>query len=100
MYGSVRSSTGQEPVEFAYIHLEEVRRTAISDIQGHFKLLQVPAGHHTIHITRIGFEPLLQVIDLTAGDSLNLELVMRPETIEAGQLTIEADRMVGSALGV
>jgi iron complex outermembrane recepter protein len=100
VYGSVRSSTGQEPVEFAYIHLEEVRRTAISDIQGHFKLLQVPAGHHTIHITRIGFEPLLQVIDLTAGDSLNLELVMRPETIEAGQLTIEADRLVGSALGV
>ncbi|MDA0684914.1 MAG: TonB-dependent receptor [Bacteroidetes bacterium] len=98
--GRVLSSRDREPVEFALIHLEEIRRTAQADMEGAFKLEGVPAGHYTIHVTRIGFHPLSQVLDLTEGERLVVQLLMESETITIGQVTVESDRATGSALGV
>ena len=98
--GILLSEQDSTPVEFALVVLDEVHRSAMSDMDGRFVFDGIPAGHHTLHATRIGFEPLTVVFDLAGQDTLRVTYRMRSEIIDAGGITVEADRSVGQSVGV
>ena len=98
--GQLLSTQDNHPVEFALIFLDEVHRSAMSDVQGRFRLPGIPTGHHTLQASRIGFKPLTRVIDVAGEDTLRLTFHMIPDVLEVDELIVEGDRAVGSSEGV
>ncbi len=83
--GKIYDSENNEPVSFAYIHLEELNRTAISDIEGLFDLTNVPAGNYTLSIHRIGYKTQKREVKVTENVTLIIQLtasILSSETIE------------------
>ncbi|MDA0875468.1 MAG: TonB-dependent receptor [Bacteroidetes bacterium] len=98
--GQLLSTQDNHPVEFALVFMDEVRRSSMSDVQGRFRFENIPAGHHTFHATRIGFQPLTQVLDVESGDTLRLVLHMVPDIIEVDEVVVESNRVIGESEGV
>jgi len=98
--GTLLSTQDNHPVEFALVFLDEVHRSAMSDTRGRFFFDGIPAGHHTLHATRIGFQPLTVVIDLEGQDTLRVIYHMSPDIIEADEVIVEGSRGVGESIGV
>ena len=98
--GTLLSTQDNHPVEFALVFLDEVHRSAMTDAQGRFFFDGIPAGHHTFHATRIGFEPFTAVFDLDGQDTLRVTYHMTPEVIEADEVIVEGNRNVGQSVGV
>ena len=98
--GQLLSTQDNHPVEFALVFMDEVRRSAMSDVQGRFRFENIPAGHHTLHATRIGFHPLTHVFDLTTEDTLRLTLYMQSDVLEVDEIVIQGARTIGESEGV
>lgn len=83
--GSISDRETNEPIPFAYVHLEELNRTTISNIDGIFELKNIPEGNYTVSVHRIGFKTQKRKVDLTENLSINIELspsILTSETIE------------------
>ncbi|NBW93598.1 MAG: TonB-dependent receptor, partial [Bacteroidetes bacterium] len=96
--GEIRSTNDNHPVEFALVFLDEIRRSATSDIQGRFTIPNVPPGQHTLHVSRIGFERLLRVIDVPEEDTMRIRLFMDPEVIAHDEIVVQGARSVGESI--
>ncbi len=83
--GSITDKETSEPVSFAYIHLEELNRTAASDVDGLFEIKNIPEGSYTLSIHRIGYKTQKRKIELNGNLEINIELtqtLLTSETIE------------------
>ncbi|MGB1375475.1 MAG: TonB-dependent receptor [Rhodothermales bacterium] len=96
--GSIRSTNDNHPVEFALVFLEEIRRSATSDVLGIFRIANVPDGPHSVQISRIGYENLTRVIDVSDEDTLRITFFMDPEVIVHDEVVVQGDRSVGEAI--
>ena len=54
--GQVVDKNTQQPIEFATIYLEELKRGAISDIDGNFEIEKLCAGDYHMVVSHIGCE--------------------------------------------
>src|SRR4051812_26135011 len=61
-------------VNFMLLGLGEVK----TDSAGSFRFVQLPAGSLIFRVTRIGYTPLMKMLELNDGDSLHLDIIMRP----------------------
>ena len=83
--GLITDKEDNDPVSFAYIHLEELNRTTASDVDGLFELKNVPAGSYTLSIHRIGYKTQKRKIELNDDLQLSIKLtqtLLTSETIE------------------
>lgn len=87
--GTISDKENSEPIPFAYVHLEELNRTTISNIDGIFELKNIPAGNYTVSFHRIGFKTQKRKVDLV--ESLHLYIQLTPSI-----LTSEIIEVVGS----
>jgi len=86
--GTIRDTNGTA-VPLARLSLNGVG--GLSDSAGHFLLGGLPAGTGTLSVRRIGFQPLDIALDLAAGrtDSLRVVLAILPQ--ELAGVTTESD---------
>jgi iron complex outermembrane receptor protein len=96
--GDIRSTNDNHPVEFALVFLDEIRRSAMTDVQGKFQIPNVPDGTHTIQVSRIGFTGLVREISVSGEDTLRITLHMSPEVIVHDELVVQGDRSVGESI--
>ncbi len=82
--GFVIDSETEEPIPFAYIHLEEINRTSTTDRHGYFKIHNVPEGRYTLYVHRIGYSTKTQRVDVLQGEETNLTVKLN-ETVLTGQ---------------
>src|ERR1051325_1420098 len=61
-----------------------------SDSAGHFRLTDVPVGSVIFKVTRIGFAPIMKVLQTREGDSLHLDIMMRSAATELEAMRIRA----------
>ena len=45
LMGQVIDRETKEPVAYAYLHIEELNRTAVADANGNYEIKNVPAGN-------------------------------------------------------
>jgi iron complex outermembrane receptor protein len=100
--GEIRDAQTREPVPFAYVHLQEINRTATADKDGIFLFQNVPAGTYTLSIHRIGYQTFtsqIQIEDMEE-DSDPVFFLLNPESVVSEEITVtgEADRVSGSRL--
>ncbi|MDZ7756432.1 TonB-dependent receptor [Rhodohalobacter sp.] len=66
--GTVTDAETGEPVSFAYVHIEELNRTAVADNDGYYELKNIPAGNFTLTIHRIGYRTQTKEIAIKEAD--------------------------------
>lgn len=64
----------------ATIEIKTLSRKTVSDETGKYKLLGLPDGDYTVTITYIGFKKLDEKATITNGSTVELNIVMSPET--------------------
>jgi len=98
--GTVVDSENGEGVPFAYLHLEEINRTATTDRHGHYELRNVPNGTYTVVIHRIGYHSQSQTITIDEHRSDEITFTLTPAILsgEAVQVVADAESTTGSNL--
>jgi choice-of-anchor B domain-containing protein len=82
IYGLVKDSLNGKPVSNALIEIAELPDTLLSNDHGNFKKGMLE-GHFTLQVAAQGYEEKKLEIDLLQGDSLWLEISLKPETANA-----------------
>lgn len=88
--GTVRDTSGT-PVPLAQINVGTTRTH--SDSAGRYTLANLPVGRNTISVRRLGFEPLFADIDLVAGSTASLDLVLASVPMRLPTLTAESEAL-------
>jgi TonB-dependent receptor len=80
----------------AQLKLLPLGLSAVSDAQGQFTFLDVPAGDYTVSVSYVGFESKETKVQLTAGQALNQEIKMGVATASEN-IEVVAERVHGEA---
>lgn len=90
--GVVRDDKNQ-PVVGANIRVEGHRIGALSDEQGRYTLLGVPAGIHQINVNMLGFAPFVATnVEVRADFTTDLNVTLKTEAVQIGEVRVEAER--------
>jgi TonB-dependent receptor len=81
---------GGAAVPGAEISLTPVKITVVSDAQGAYRVTDVPAGKYTLTVSYIGFAPLATDVEVTAGQTLHLDLTIKVANASQGILVTAA----------
>ena len=75
---------------------------AATDINGQFKIENVPLGRHQVRITFIGYKPLVQTIVVNAGREviLNVEIEESTEVLEEFVISSNENREVNNEMAI
>ena len=90
--GEIRDASTNEPVSFAYVHLEEINRTTTADRDGSFRFQNVPAGSYVISVHRIGYITFTREIEFNGPENEPLIIQMQPQNISGDEVTITGSR--------
>ncbi len=93
--GTVVDSSGAA-LQGAAIKLSPGNINGVTDAQGAFTLLNVPAGSYSLTVSYIGFLPITSTVDVTAGKPLNLPLQMKVANAKE-DIIVSASRPHGEA---
>ncbi len=89
--GFVIDAETEEPVSFAYIHLEEINRTGSTDRHGYFKVHNLPAGTYTLFVHRIGYSSKSQQVHVEGGEETNLTIELNSTVMTGKSVEVVAD---------
>ena len=95
--GTILDSDSKMPLIGANIMVQDIDPVmgASTDIDGYFKMENVPVGRHTLVVTYLGYEPtVMNSILLTTGKELvlNIELTESTEKLEEVVVTAKLDK--------
>lgn len=90
--GMVKNENGQ-PVVGANIRIEGLRIGALSDDDGRFFLLGVPAGEYPVRANLLGYAPFLaEHVTITPDFTTELNIEMKTEAVQMGEVRVHAER--------
>jgi outer membrane receptor protein involved in Fe transport len=90
--GVVKNEKGQ-PVVGANIRIEGLRIGALSDDDGLFLMLGIPAGEYTLRANLLGYAPVLvEHVAITPDFTTELNIALKTEAVQLGEVRVEAER--------
>jgi len=93
--GQVIAEDTGEPLIGVNIVIEDSKMGAATDQDGFFFILNVPPGTYSIQISQIGYATVIkQNVDVNINQTTDLNVTMKPETIDGEMVVIEAERPV------
>src|SRR5215213_5368887 len=84
-------------VEGARVSVESASLVTFSDVDGMFRLTDVPAGSVQLRIFYTGFTPQLETVNVVAGQTLRRDVTLptgRPEAAKADDKVVKLDQFV------
>lgn len=102
--GQVTAAVNMRPLEGAQVFVEGLRIGGLTNAEGRFLILNVPAGTHTVRVENLGFAAASQSVTVTAGGtatvnfSLTETAVALEELVVTGTATEVRAREVGNSL--
>ena len=81
----------------ANVMLPDLGKGAISDFDGRFALVDIPAGTYTLRITFLGYADQEQEVTVTAGKTLSLSIFIDPKTVNLEGVEVTAYGVSGQA---
>lgn len=88
--GIVTDSLSGEPLYGANVVLIGTALGAASDFEGQYRISAIPEGTHTLRISFIGYEVREEVIEVSDGLTLELNIALTPEVYEGEEVVITA----------
>ncbi len=86
--GQVVDANTGAAIANANVRIQELGRSDLSHADGSFHFLDLAPRSYTIIAQRIGFTPLEERVELTAGASLELVLAMTPTALELSGVVV------------
>lgn len=88
--GTVVTTPDKEPASFAIVKNERLSLSTSCDMQGHFKLNNIPEGVHLLRVTCLGYNPKDVKVKVTKNTHLLIEL--SPVSFAISELEVMASR--------
>lgn len=88
--GTVVDAATQQPLAGVQVYVAGSSRSAMSDQQGRFLILNVPAGSHEVRASLIGYSQGSQRVTVEAGQTATVSFVLSVTAIGIDELVITA----------
>ncbi|MBH8560028.1 TonB-dependent receptor [Hymenobacter negativus] len=85
--GIVRGATHQ-PVPFASVAVVGTTLGAVADAAGHYELTGVPAGAVRLRASAVGFAPIEQRAEVTAGQPQTVDFLLQAAAADLGEVVV------------
>lgn len=86
--GRVSDQQTGQPLSAAQVHIPELNIGVLTQQNGRFILLNVPAGTHTVVAERIGYRQSTQAITVEAGGNTERDLFMSEEALQLSEIIV------------
>ncbi|QJD94832.1 TonB-dependent receptor [Mucilaginibacter robiniae] len=85
--GTVTDAKTHQPLPGATVTLSQLRISTVADVNGHFTFNTLPSrGRYVIEVRFIGYQDMVQTVDLSANATLDFALV--PSIVETHEVVI------------
>jgi TonB-dependent receptor len=95
--GNIVDKNQQLSLPGATLKLKPGNHYTVSNQQGKFEFLSVPAGTYTLEVTYIGYQTFTQEVTVAAGKATDLKLKMEAGGIAGKEVLVIGDRLRGQA---
>ena len=87
--GSIVDASSSAPVPYATVRLKNTKVGVVSDRNGNFLLTNIPVGRHTLTVTSLGYEPVLQnEVPVTSVREVVLTIRMKQSATTLDAITV------------
>ncbi|MFL5618593.1 MAG: TonB-dependent receptor domain-containing protein, partial [Gemmatimonadaceae bacterium] len=104
--GRVTGASTGVPVSGAQVTIGETRARALVGEDGRFRLVNVPAGSHTLQARAVGYAPMTRAFTLAPNDSAVVTLSLTPSSIQLDAVVVTGTagdtrrRAVGNSVAI
>ena len=95
--GTVREAGSGRPLPGAQVSIKNTQRGAVANAEGVFSIAGAPAGQHTIRVDLIGYRSVEQVVSVTAGQPVSIDLELQQSAIGLDQIVVTGTTGRGQA---
>lgn len=88
--GSVTDINSKSPLAYATVRIEGVPLGASTDVEGQYRIFNIPAGEQVIIVRYLGYQEQRRTLSLSAGESIVLDIAMEPEVFTTKEVVISA----------
>lgn len=86
--GRVTDSQGGAPIASVQIYIEGLNLGALTQQNGRYLLVNVPAGTHTVTAARIGYRTVTQEVSVGAGATVVQDIVLSEEALQLQEVIV------------
>jgi TonB-dependent starch-binding outer membrane protein SusC len=86
--GRVSDSQRLQPLASAQVTVADLGIGALTQQNGRFILLNVPAGTHTVNVQRIGYRPSSRAVTVVAGETVNLDFEIAEQALALDEIVV------------
>lgn len=103
--GTVTAQGSQQPLSGVQISVVGTRVGSLTDDNGEFVIREVPVGTQTLQARMIGYGNASQQVDVVAGQTVNVDMVISRQAIEMDQIVVTGQagatskRKLGNTVG-
>lgn len=94
LYGTIKDQASGEPLGFVSVGIPALNIGTTSDLDGKYRLFNVPPGSHLISFSYLGYDTQEQEITLKEGEEVELNIMLGE-----GRVTMEEVVVLGQASG-
>ena len=95
--GKITDSSSGEPLPGASVLLQGTSRGTLTDLEGNFQLLQVPAGQQVINVSYIGYKKKEIAVNVKSDQTLTLDIKLQYDAINMAEVKVTAQLQGQSA---
>ena len=87
--GVVRDANSSEPLSYVAVVIDATQQGAMTDSLGNFNIPNVPIGRYNLHVSSIGYEPIMiREQLLTSTKEGYYEVALQEQTISLDEVTV------------
>jgi TonB-linked SusC/RagA family outer membrane protein len=86
--GIVLDASTNRPLPGAEVHIQGTDHRMITNEQGRYMLMNVPAGTHTLRMQLLGYNAVTRQFTVTAGQTSTVNLTVEPTAIALRELVV------------
>jgi len=79
-------------IPFATVSVKGTTLGVNTDETGHYQLINLPAGKHTVRAQSLGFKPAEKEITIRSGETVEIKFDLEPDVMGLEEVVITADR--------
>lgn len=89
--GRVVDERSGEGIPYVNISFRGTQKGVSSDEQGYFRIEEVKAGEYHIVVSTVGYEKMVQELELSDGEEVESKVQLRPKVHEEGEVVVTAN---------
>ena len=98
--GFVRAASDSESLQGVHVSLDNLKGDffgAISNGDGFFAITRLPPGRYRLRASFVGFEAYIDTLEAAEGERYSLDIALKTDEAQMGELVVEAERESGAA---